>query len=124
MRINKNRDKKLRGSRKRKEAEIAANVSGTEFKIDTTDERFAALLEGNDERFGIDRTDPQYKETPAMNEVLAEQTKRRNAKKRAKIAVGDMNADLAGVSGSPSSGALALSSLVKSLKQNLVKNHK
>ncbi len=120
MRIDKNKSKKLRGSRKRREDEMAANVSGLDFQIDTTDDRFAAVLEGRDDRFGIDRTDPQYKETPAMRKILAEQTKRRKEKGRKrqkKDVVADVNADTAG----KSSGALALSSLVKSLKSKVAK---
>lgn len=118
IRIEKNKSKKLKGSRKRKEQEIASNLSGSEFKIDTRDSRFAAVLEGDDDRFGIDRTNPNYKETPAMREILAEQTKRRkenDRKKRKKNAIPDVNADDIG----KSSGALALSSLVKSLKSKV-----
>lgn len=121
MRIDKNKAKKLKGSRKRKEQEIASSTSGLDFKIDTTDSRFAAVLEGNDDRFGIDRTNPNYKETPAMREILAEQTKRRKEKgrkKQKKDAIGDVNANDVGTS----SGALALSSLVKSLKSKVSKN--
>ena len=119
MRIDKNKSKKLRGSRKRKEEEVAASTSGLGFKVDTSDDRFAAVLEGADQRFGIDRTDPQYKETPAMREILAEQTKRRKKgrKRRKKDIVADVNADAVG----QSSGALALSSLVKSLKTKVAK---
>jgi hypothetical protein len=45
---------------------------------DTSDSRFPALLDGNDDRFGIDRTKPAYKETGAMKELLYEQSMRRN----------------------------------------------
>ena len=107
--------KKLKGKRKRKEAEKAADVSGTAFSIDTTDNRFAAVLDGSDERFGIDRTDPNFKDTPAMQKVLAEQSKRRKAKKRAKVA-NDVSVDAINRSDAPTGGAAALSSLVKSLK--------
>ena len=107
--------KKLKGKRKRKEAEKAADVSGAAFHIDTTDSRFAAVLDGSDERFGIDRTDPNFKDTPAMQKVLTEQSKRRKAKKRAKIA-NDVSVDAINRSDAPTGGAAALSSLVKSLK--------
>ena len=120
IRIDKNKSKKLRGSRKRKESQMVSSTSGLDFKIDTSDNRFAAVLEGTDERFGIDRTDPQYKETPAMREILAEQTKRRKEKgrkKRKSNVVADVNVNDAG----RSSGALALSSLVKSLKSKVAK---
>eukprot|EP00814_Leptocylindrus_danicus_P006457 CAMPEP_0116034256 /NCGR_PEP_ID=MMETSP0321-20121206/19492_1 /TAXON_ID=163516 /ORGANISM="Leptocylindrus danicus var. danicus, Strain B650" /LENGTH=793 /DNA_ID=CAMNT_0003510519 /DNA_START=12 /DNA_END=2389 /DNA_ORIENTATION=- len=77
MRIEKNKGKKLRGKRKRKEDVKAADVSGTAFKVDVDDDRFKALMDGQDHRFGIDRTDPNFKETPAMRDILREQTKRR-----------------------------------------------
>ena len=35
------------------------------------------VLDGTDDRFGIDRTNPMYKETGAMKSLLEEQTKRR-----------------------------------------------
>ena len=118
IRIEKNKSKKLRGSRKRKERDIVSNTSGLDFKIDTSDSRFAAVLDGTDQRFGIDRTDPQYKETPAMQEILSVQAKRRKKKskeRKKKDVVADSNIDDA----EKSSGALALSSLVKSLKSKV-----
>jgi hypothetical protein len=122
IRIDKNKSKKLRGSRKRKEEDIVSSTSGLGFKLDTTDDRFAAVLEGDDQRFGIDRTDPQYKETPAMREILAEQTKRRKKKGRKRrkkdVVAADVSADAVG----QSSGAMALSSLVKSLKSKVASN--
>ena len=53
------RGKKLRGKRKRKEAQ-REKAPGQGFRVDVTDDRFAALLEG-DTRFGIDRTDSSFK---------------------------------------------------------------
>ena len=134
VRIDKNKSKKLRGPRKKKESDIRENASGMEFKLDTKDDRFAAVLEGSDDRFGIDRTNPQYKETPAMRQILKEQTKRRKSKKRSRdknedvegyhkkssannLDRSDMNADAM----TSSSGALALSSLVKNLKSKVAK---
>ena len=70
--------KKLKGKRKRQLETLVANVSGQGFHVDTSDSRFAALLDGNDDRFGIDRTNPAYKETGAMKELLYEQSMRRN----------------------------------------------
>lgn len=120
-RIEKNKDKKLRGLRKRKEKEFATNVSGVDFKVDIKDDRFKAVLDGTDDRFGIDRTDPNFKETTAMKEILAEQTRRRKTKrlkpntsdddKKGKIP--DVNAESSEI---PNSGAHALSSLVSRLK--------
>lgn len=120
-RIQKNKNKKLRGLRKRKETELATNVSGRYFKVDTKDERFAAVLAGTDDRFGIDRTDPNYKETDAMKEILAEQTKRRKAKKR-KVAIEHIAPNVTAADGVENScGAAALSSLVLSLKSKVAK---
>jgi hypothetical protein len=81
-RINKNAAKKLKGARKRKEEKLTAGVSGTDFQMDVTDDRFASLMDGADARFGIDRTDPNFKETPAMKDILAEQSKRRRRQKK------------------------------------------
>jgi hypothetical protein len=124
IRIEKNRAKKLRGSRKRKEEEIRNNAVGLDFKLDTKDSRFAAVLDGTDDRFGIDRTDPQFKETPAMRELLAEQTKRRKANKRAKSSTSsqDISAEAIMAGESKSTGADALSSLVKNLVSKVSKN--
>ena len=120
--------KKLKGKRKRQMETLAANVSGQEFQIDTTDDRFSALLDGTDDRFGIDRTNPMYKETGAMKALLQEQTKRRKksrGKKHEKTESKQAAQDNAGPSNDSgdwiesSSGAMALSSLVKSLKQKI-----
>jgi hypothetical protein len=121
--------KKLKGKRKRQMETLAANVSGQEFQIDTSDDRFAALLDGADDRFGIDRTNPMYKETGAMKTLLEEQTKRRkkNRGKKQDSAVTsqpskDVDTKITGdVWTDKSGGAMALSSLVKSLQQK-VKN--
>jgi hypothetical protein len=120
--------KKLKGKRKRQMETLAANVSGQEFKIDTSDNRFAALLDGTDDRFGIDRTNPMYKETGAMKTLLEEQTKRRKknrGKKRDtevnkpdKVANTEITGDKNGWV-DKSGGAMALSSLVKSLQQKV-----
>ena len=124
VRIEKNKSKKLKGSRKRKEEDIATNASGLDFKLDTKDNRFAAVLDGADGRFGIDKTDPQFKETPAMRDILAEQTKRRKSKKRARPAANtDVNADTMNAGTSESTGAMALSSLVKNLKSKVAKTN-
>jgi len=123
VRIEKNKSKKLRGSRKRKEAEMKNNAVGLDFKLDTKDNRFAAVLEGSDDRFGIDRTDPQYKETPAMREILTEQTKRRKSNKRGRKSENtDVSAEAMMTGKAESSGALALSSLVKNLKSKVAKS--
>ena len=129
-------NKKLRGKRKRQLENLAANVSGQGFQVDTKDDRFSAMLEGTDDRFGIDRTNPAFKETTAMKTLLEEQAKRRkkNRSKRSKENVSDKSKQHSqssdGKNGKnnsdnptheSSSGAMELSSLVKSL-QTKVKN--
>lgn len=76
--LERNSNKKLKGKRKRQLETLVANVSGQGFHVDTTDTRFSALLDGHNDKFGIDRTNPAYKETSAMKELLHEQSKRRN----------------------------------------------
>jgi hypothetical protein len=129
--------KKLKGKRKRQLETLAANVSGQGFHIDTSDTRFAALLDGNDDRFGIDRTNPAFKETGAMKELLNEQSMRRNknlggrdkeggmARNRQNGFRSDKTKDAHGRDGGwieSSSGALELSSLVKSIQQKVSMN--
>ena len=115
-RLEKNKDKKLQGARKRKEEALAANVCGTEFKVDTTDARFKAVLDGSDDRFGIDRTDPNFRETSAMREILAEQTLRRKKKRKVNTANTKVAPDVSAESANASSGSTALSALVSSIK--------
>jgi hypothetical protein len=122
-RLERNKGKKLIGSRKRKEEMRAKNTVGTDFKVDVDDDRFKAVLDGLDGRFGIDRTDPNFKETPAMREILAEQSRRRQAKRQRKgeksSVQKDVNADDAIAASKPSGGAATLSALVKSLKSKV-----
>ena len=123
LKIDKNKSKKLKGSRKRKQEELAATTSGQGFKIDTSDSRFSALLDGSDARFGIDKLDPRYKETPAMREIMDAQSHSRKSKKKTKIeeSVADMVVGSESSGDVKCSGALALSSLVKSLKSKVKK---
>jgi hypothetical protein len=119
QRMDKNKDKKLRGSRKRKEEKIAADVSGKDFKVNTQDSRFAAVLEGSDALFGIDKTDPSYKDTSGMREILSEQTQQRKKKRKKKQGNNETPVVAPNVSveqNAKSSGASALSALVKKLK--------
>ena len=121
QRVEQNKSKKLKGARKRKEEAIAANLVGAGFQINMQDDRFKAVLDGTDDRFGIDRTDPQYKETPAMREIMAEQTRRRK-KRKTKVSATSVPADvIADAVNTTSSGAFALSSLVSRLKQKVAK---
>ena len=72
--------KKARGKKRKGEGEgDAAEVGGDSFQLDTSDSRFAALLEG-DARFGIDTTSNEFKKTDGMKQILAEQVKRRGSK--------------------------------------------
>ena len=117
--------KKLKGKRKRQLETLAANVSGQDFHIDTSDKRFAALLDGSDDRFGIDRTNPAYKETGAMKELLQEQSKRRkkNRNKRQDGKQASRKNEKAKARAEVDGGwvekSSELSSLVKSLQQKV-----
>lgn len=115
VRIEKNKGKNLRGKRKRKEDVKAADVSGTEFKVDVDDDRFKALMDGQDHRFGIDRTDPNFRETPAMSKILREQTRRRKKGNKRKTTVKRMENISKEVTDSSD-----LSLLVKRLKNKVV----
>ena len=118
-------NKKLKGKRKRQMDTLAANVSGQDFTVNTSDSRFAALLDGDDDRFGIDRTNPSYKETGAMKTLLQEQSKRRrNTKKSKKDSSSKKDEKIMDSGGGwveKSSGAMELSSLVKSLQSKVSK---
>jgi NUC153 domain len=108
QRIEKNKEKKLTGARKRKEVRLTESVVGAEFQIDTTDKRFNAVLEGTDERFGIDRTDPNFKETPAMKHILLQQTRHRMKQRKSNTH-----------EAIPTSGSAALSVLVTSIRSKV-----
>jgi len=127
QRIEKNKGKKFKGSRKRKEAKIVADVSGTNFKINVNDDRFKAVLDGGDERFGIDKTNPNFKDTTSMREILNEQSKRRK-NKRQKNTHNTSNTNTENpskrgntVNEGKTSGASALSFLVQKLKSQVDK---
>lgn len=122
QRLEKNKGKKLKGSRKRKEAKIAADVSGTDFKINVNDNRFKAVLDGSDGRFGIDKTDPNYKDTTSMRKILSEQTKRRKNKRQKKAndaQNASSNSDNRKKKNGNEAGASALSFLVQKLKSQV-----
>ena len=116
----KNSTKRLKGKRKRQYETLHAQVTGQEFQLDTSDGRFAALLDGEDDRYGIDRTNPAYRETGGMATLLREQSERRR-KKQEKCKEGSVDDKLA-AGGSwveQSAGAMELSSLVKSLQSKV-----
>lgn len=123
VRIDKNKDKKMYGARKHKEEVLASTVTGTEFIVDTTDDRFKSVLDGTDDRFGIDRTDPNFKETPGMRDILEEQVRRRK-KRRTNQEIEPLgtsmnsSSSIAVLSSSTNQnhGAATLQSLVSSIK--------
>ncbi|GMH87930.1 hypothetical protein TrVE_jg6853 [Triparma verrucosa] len=112
-RIEKMKGKKLKGGRKKKEERRSKDVAGKEFQIDSTDDRFSAVFDGSDDRFGIDKSNPSFKETAAMKEVLATQTQRRKKKKKKRTDDVTVN-DEGKVEGG---GASALSAMVQKLKK-------
>uniref|UniRef100_A0A7S4ELK0 ESF1 RRM domain-containing protein n=1 Tax=Pseudo-nitzschia australis TaxID=44445 RepID=A0A7S4ELK0_9STRA len=125
QRLEKNKGKKLKGSRKRKEAKIAAEVSGSSFKVNVKDERFKAVLDGSDGRFGIDKTDPNFRDTAAMRDILSEQTTRRKNKRQKKANSKESvvpDVDVKHANGGKTSGASALSFLVQKLKTQVDQN--
>ena len=68
---------KLQNNKKSKEE----TTSGQEFQINLLDARFQALFDGMDDRFGIDKSDPNFKPADGMKRVLSEQSSRRKRKK-------------------------------------------
>ena len=125
QRIEKNKDKKLRGPRKRKEEKLASGVAGQDFAVDVKDDRFAAVLEG-DANFGIDRTAPEFKETQAMRDILEEQKKRRKKKRKKSDSTQQKKEEVppnvvADSGAKTSAGSNALSSLVMSLKTKVAR---
>jgi hypothetical protein len=124
------RIEKLKDTKSRKKKLIdEKNTLGTDFKINVTDDRFSSLLDGTDARFGIDPTDPNFKNTPAMKEILSEQSRRRKRRQQKSI-VGEIvdalepplkqqKKDDDG-SGGPSRSS-ELHTLVSSIKRKLVK---
>jgi hypothetical protein len=77
------RIEKLKETKSRKKKLLAdEDISGTDFKINIADDRFSSLLDGTDARFGIDPTDPNFKNTPAMKEILSEQSRRRKRRQK------------------------------------------
>jgi NUC153 domain len=64
---------------RRKKGPAATEESVDTFKIDVADSRFSRLFEG-DASFGIDKTANEFKETPAVREILLEQSKRKQKK--------------------------------------------
>merc|ERR1711874_315982 len=67
---------KTSSKKKKKEAtEAQKNKKGDNFKVDVTDERFSALF--SSANYNIDPSDPNFKKTNAMEELVKEKQKRR-----------------------------------------------
>jgi hypothetical protein len=120
----KNKVKQLKGARRRNEERFAAGVVGTNFQVNTFDERFKKVMEGTDERFGIDRTDPSFKDTPAMRHILEEQSrhrKRHRASQQIELShiIADDTVDVAKNVSAPKSDSSSLGALVVSIKANI-----
>jgi hypothetical protein len=118
-------NKKLNGRRKCQLESLAANVSGQDFRVDASDSRFAALLDGKNDLYGIDRTHPAFRETSAMKELLQERSKRRKKdgaiteewrRNRSKNQMSQSYHD-----NEVCDGAIELSSLVTSIQQKVTK---
>ena len=71
---------KLKGKRKRERDALLAKEDRSGFEFDAKDDRFRGLLDGDD-RFGVDTSAPEFKQTAGMSAVLEEQSKRRRAKR-------------------------------------------
>ena len=122
-------NKKFKGKRKRQLETLAANVSGQDFHIDASDTRFSALLDGNDDRYCIDRTNPAFKETGAMKLLLQEQSaRRRGNRNNFKAASGEEGQNSENKKSRDDKtrencGATELSSLVRSIQQKVSTIH-
>jgi hypothetical protein len=77
--LEKRKNKKLCRRHKTMDEIEQQTTQTDEFQVDMTDQRFAAVLDGRDNRFGIDPNHPNFKETPAMRDILKEQSRRRRA---------------------------------------------
>lgn len=117
VRSERNKSKQLRGARKRKEEQRVKEAGNLDFLLDLADERFKAVLDGTNEKFGIDRTDPNFKATPAMRDLLAQQLQRQKAK-RSKKSTDNVTTELAS---SRNPGAMELSAPVPNLQSKVKK---
>merc|ERR1712146_543930 len=79
--LTKNKDKKLRGKRKREFQVMQESTPGQDFHVDLNDTRFSALFD-KDSKFGIDKQDKDFKDTSNMKKLLQEQSKRRRVQIR------------------------------------------
>ena len=105
--------KKKKGKKgKKASVEDSELAAAGDFQLDLGDDRFRRLFE--DPQFGIDLTNPEFKATPAMQDVLGEQTKRRRKKpERA------MNSESVEPDNGLVSDSLDVSHLVTKLKRRL-----
>jgi len=68
--------KKKKWKKKKKDNQQAVTKKGDNFRVDVGDERFSALF--TSANYNIDPSDPNYKKTNAMEELVKEKQKRRN----------------------------------------------
>jgi len=85
LRIESKAGKKLKGKRKRDLERKIQETPGSGFQLDASDNRFDALFGGSDARFGIDVTDPKFKATEGMKNVLKTQKERREERSNAVV---------------------------------------
>eukprot|EP01035_Chromulina_nebulosa_P017274 gene17274-22808_t len=67
---------KLTSTKKKKKIEKKLKKdqsSSNDFVVDVNDSRFKPVFEGNDSKFGIDKTSHEYKETAGMKTILSSQ---------------------------------------------------
>ena len=114
-------------------------MSGQDFHVDASDNRFAALLDGKNDLYSIDRTHPAFRETSAMKELLEERSKRRKKERESRRVESGSGAIVGNGKGEEwrnrsknqmsqsyhdkkvCDGAIELSSLVKSIQQKVTK---
>jgi hypothetical protein len=115
--------KKARGKKRKGggEGEGDAEDGGDSFQIDTSDSRFAALMEG-DARFGIDTTSNEFKKTNGMKHILAEQVKRRGSKAARRAGAAHLAASAGGsYDDAAPRGEVSAKDLVQKLKRKSAK---
>eukprot|EP00698_Gefionella_okellyi_P009676 TRINITY_DN2478_c0_g3_i2.p1 TRINITY_DN2478_c0_g3~~TRINITY_DN2478_c0_g3_i2.p1 ORF type:complete len:492 (+),score=129.11 TRINITY_DN2478_c0_g3_i2:933-2408(+) len=71
-------EKKQKKSKQQRKLEKEAKLKADGFQVDVTDTRFGAMFDRPD--FAIDRTAPQFKDTPATQQLLRERLRRNAAK--------------------------------------------
>jgi len=76
---------KLTSTKKKKKIEKKLKKdqsSSNDFVVDVNDSRFKPVFEGNNSKFGIDKTSHEYKETAGMKTILSIQQIKRNEREK------------------------------------------